>query len=585
MSSGKPLKQLRVFVSSTFNDMRAERSLMIGKIFPMVASYCHTRKIEFIGVDLRWGVSEEQSKRGETVQICMDEIDRCRPLFIGMIGERYGWIPQGSPISVTEKEILYGALSAPEGTEAFFYLRDKNLTESLCGSAESDSEILLNDLKSRIRASGYPVMDGYRDLESFGQQVYLDMCGAIDRLTGRIQHLDPTAEERENQRFLAERYAENVVSRPAPEKLLEEFARRGGLTLITGDPGVGKTSLLSYWALKHYEEDDRFSFLYYLGADSDRDWEQPARQLIEELKARFSLDYPSPGTREELRRAVHIVLNMAAKKGKLTLILDRIDALSLADSFGLSWLPEELPEGVSVLTTANEGEVLNRLRLRPHHELQIEKLTPDEVEHAAELYLAKYSKTLGLRQLAMLRGSPNTAHPLYLITLLNEIRHIGRHNTLTEQLREYMQCDDLPQLFEKVLERFDREYDDDNTRLPEQLFSLLLASPGGLTEGELISLLGDVPQAYFAPLHLALEPFTVVSNGAIRIKTSDFQHSLRTHYRINGERIKACRSTLKEWFTLHTESPRRNSVLPQLLKDSDDYDNLFALLSEPGCFS
>ena len=579
------IKQLRVFVSSTFNDMRAERSLMVGKIFPMVAAYCHLRQIEFVGVDLRWGVSEEQSKRGQTVQICMDEIDRCRPLFIGMIGERYGWIPQGSPVSVTEKEILYGALNAPEGTEAFFYLRDKSLTESLIGSAESDAEELLNDLKARIRAGSYPVMDGYRDLESFGEQVYRDLCGAVDRLVSRTPQLDPTAEERANQCFLAQRHAANVVSRPDPEKQLDEAAARGGLTLITGEPGVGKTSLLSAWALGHYEDKDRYIFLYFLGESSDRDWEQPARQLIAEVKEHFSLDYPTPGTREELRRAVHIVLNMAAKKGKLCLVLDRLDALPLSDSFGLSWLPEELPEGVSILTTADEGEVLDRLRKRLHHELHLEKLTPDEVEHVAGQYLAKYSKTLGLRHLAMLKESENTAYPLYLITLLNEIRHIGRHNILTEQLSEYLACENILQLYEKVLERFDREYDEEGSHLPERMFRLLLASPGGLTESELLSLLEDVPQAYFAPLHIALEPYTAVSNGAIHITISKFRQAVQSYYRFTEAEISESRNTLKDWFTVHTEAPRRNSVLPCLLKESGDHVGLFSLLSDPDCFS
>ena len=87
-------QQLRIFVSSTFNDMRRERTVLLEKVFPMVAKYCHQRKVEFIGVDLRWGVSEEQSRRGETVAICMSEIDRCRPLFMGMVGERYGWVPR-----------------------------------------------------------------------------------------------------------------------------------------------------------------------------------------------------------------------------------------------------------------------------------------------------------------------------------------------------------------------------------------------------------------------------------------------------------------------------------------------------------
>ena len=126
-------RQLRIFVSSTFQDMLEERNVLVEKVFPMVAAYCHKKQVEFTGVDLRWGITEEESERGETVDVCMSEIDRSRPLFMGMIGERYGWIPEGDPISVTEQEILYGALEAPDDTEAFFYPRDADLTRQLCG--------------------------------------------------------------------------------------------------------------------------------------------------------------------------------------------------------------------------------------------------------------------------------------------------------------------------------------------------------------------------------------------------------------------------------------------------------------------
>ena len=60
-------RQLRIFVSSTFNDMMEERNVLLEKVFPRVAAYCHVRKAEFIGVDLRWGVTEERSRKGETV--------------------------------------------------------------------------------------------------------------------------------------------------------------------------------------------------------------------------------------------------------------------------------------------------------------------------------------------------------------------------------------------------------------------------------------------------------------------------------------------------------------------------------------
>ena len=145
-------RQIRVFVSSTFQDMGAERTILVGKVFPMLAEYCRRYRMEFIGVDLRWGVSEEQSQRGETVSICMSEIEHCRPFFLGILGERYGWVPEGADRSVTEQEICLGALEAPPGTEAFFYLREPALTEDLCGPFVPDPRMAaIQDIFSKFK--------------------------------------------------------------------------------------------------------------------------------------------------------------------------------------------------------------------------------------------------------------------------------------------------------------------------------------------------------------------------------------------------------------------------------------------------
>ena len=135
---------IRVFVSSTFRDMQAERDELVLKIFPQLRRLCEERGVTWGEIDLRWGITEEQSQRGEVLPICLEEIRRCRPYFIGLLGERYGWIPEAIPAevlehepwirehadgadkkSVTELEILHGVLNNPEMADhAFFYFRD-----------------------------------------------------------------------------------------------------------------------------------------------------------------------------------------------------------------------------------------------------------------------------------------------------------------------------------------------------------------------------------------------------------------------------------------------------------------------------
>ena len=88
---------VRVFISSTFRDMQEERDRMVKYSFPELRRRCRQRQVEFVEVDLRWGVTEEQTERGELLPILLTEIDNCRLYFIGLLGERYGFIPADIP--------------------------------------------------------------------------------------------------------------------------------------------------------------------------------------------------------------------------------------------------------------------------------------------------------------------------------------------------------------------------------------------------------------------------------------------------------------------------------------------------------
>jgi hypothetical protein len=122
-------RAIRLFLSSTFRDFGEERDLLVKRVFPALRAKLKERFVELVDVDLRWGITEEEAERGEVLPICLSEIDRARPYFIGMLGERYGWVPppdgyaadllerqpwlkkhQGGK-SVTELEILQGMLN------------------------------------------------------------------------------------------------------------------------------------------------------------------------------------------------------------------------------------------------------------------------------------------------------------------------------------------------------------------------------------------------------------------------------------------------------------------------------------------
>ena len=52
-------RQVRVFISSTFRDMHAERDHLVTVVFPELRERCERLGLEFFDVELRWGVPEK----------------------------------------------------------------------------------------------------------------------------------------------------------------------------------------------------------------------------------------------------------------------------------------------------------------------------------------------------------------------------------------------------------------------------------------------------------------------------------------------------------------------------------------------
>jgi WD40 repeat protein len=144
-----------IFISSTFNDMHAERDFLVKRVFPELSVWCEERRLRLVDIDLRWGVTEEDSEHNKrVVEVCLRNIDRCRPFFLCFLGQRYGWQPTSEDISaetftdfprlsehlgcsVTELEILHALLDplhkhhVEAAKYAFFFLRQPDYLESI----------------------------------------------------------------------------------------------------------------------------------------------------------------------------------------------------------------------------------------------------------------------------------------------------------------------------------------------------------------------------------------------------------------------------------------------------------------------
>ena len=102
---------IRVFVSSTFSDMKHERNALATEVYPKLEKLCQDHGFQFQAIDLRWGVSTEAGLDHRTMRICFDELRRAQeispePNFLVLLGDRYGWRPLPEAISEREFEEL-----------------------------------------------------------------------------------------------------------------------------------------------------------------------------------------------------------------------------------------------------------------------------------------------------------------------------------------------------------------------------------------------------------------------------------------------------------------------------------------------
>lgn len=318
-------RTIRVFISSTFRDMQAERDHLVRFVFPRIRADLLKRRIHLVDVDLRWGVTSEQ----DALAVCREIIDECRPRFICMLGGRYGWTPPDKERSITADEVHYAALDEvePRGYE-FFYFRSPAATWAIPGDAAreggyrefpTDEDIdeygaqraqglaaertrKLEALKQAVRDAGLPVVDyacrwdaqklRLTGLEAFGEAVYRDLMASIDEELGAEPPPPADWFGEENaamEAFIEERTERYVVG--SRQALLDQMAAHAegtgapSVLVLTGEPGSGKSALLGRFC-RDYAASHRADIMvtHFIGASrGSTDLRSMLRRLCHEV--------------------------------------------------------------------------------------------------------------------------------------------------------------------------------------------------------------------------------------------------------------------------------------------------------------
>ncbi len=630
--TGSTERVVRVFVSSTFADMYAERDELVKFVFPELRKLCEQRQVTWGEVDLRWGVTDEQKAEGKVLPICLEEIKRCRPYFIGVLGERYGWIPEKISAelieqekwlaehhnhSVTELEILHGVLLNPEMAEhAFFYFRDARYIDMLPADrqamfrdAPTEEEITrwgrdeaeqrsaerhekLAALKQRIRKKCFSVAENYPDPKAFGQLVLRDMQALIDNLYPDAPITDPLDREAAEHEAFADSRRRVYIGGDKYFQRLDEHADGDGQSLIVlGESGSGKSALLANWAEHHRKQHpDDLIILHFVGASSSStDWSAMLRRIMGEFKRRFGITQEIPDKPDELRSAFANWLHMTAARGKVVLILDALNQLEDRDQApDLVWLPPVIPANIRLVVSTLPGRSLDDLMKRDWPVMKVEPLNADERQEFILKYLAQYTKALSPERATRIADAKQTANPLYLRALLEELRVFGMHERLDERIGYYLAANTVPELYGKILARWEEDYEGD-TNLVGDVMSLLWAARRGLSESELLDMLGSngqpLPRAAWSPLYLAASDSLVSRSGLLGFFHDFLREAVRAAYLPTPVHERSIHLKIADYFMNRELTDHKVEELPWQLAEAKEWSRLYDLLAKLEFFS
>lgn len=598
-------RAVRVFISSTFIDMQTERDILVKRTFPALRARFRPRQIEVFEVDLRWGVTEEEVQKGQTIGVCLGEVDRCQPFFVALLGERYGStlraeslgdeLIEAYPIlaraagkSLTEIEILHGVLERPgAGERALFFERDPNWLSTLDdktrqkmeGEDELTRERLL-DLKTRAKKAGAKFIR-YERPEDIGPAVESALSALIEARFPEGEPLDEWAQEERLHAAYARERLGGVVGIQSYVQSLDQWAANPNRKpiLVGGASGGGKSTVLANWARLYAERTPSGAiFTHFLGASPESaDPARLARRLWRWLNLISGDLEATPDDRDLLLAALPAHLMRIAEivePRQLVIVLDGLDKLSAEESLG--WLPIETPANVLLVVSSLPGLSQAAAEWREWESLDLKPLDLADRRSFIVERLKRWGKALAQRRLDQILVDPKAGNPLFLRTLLDELRFAGVEADLDGRLRHYLSADDTAGLFSLILARLEQEL---GQSFVEDAASLIWAGRAGLEEAEVLAITGASPLQW-SVLRNALSEALRDQSGRITFSHDFLMGAVEARYLASEDRLRQAHLRIADRFADLPSGPRQREELPYQLFHGRDWARLERYLTD-----
>lgn len=537
-------RQIRIFISSTFQDMQGERDYLMKKVFPVLKEKAAERDVSLVPLDLRWGITEQESKTGKVVEICLKEIENAYPFFIGLVGDRYGWCPKEEEInniqdkyhwlqkdielglSVTEIEMQYGVLRNPHNLNAYFFLKESN--QDAVENADK-----LSRLKNTILNNGrYPV-SSYSTIEDLGSQVEMAFSQLIDRLFPKALESE---EDRESIKHNSEisKLTQFYLPDQAGFSILDGFIDSDERVLVIDGPtGSGRSALVANW-IKSNNHERRYLYHSIGAGDSGYDSDQIISRITSFVEREISNGNERP----------------------LVILDGNFEDLSTENYSKLMAYVFKEDNSFKVIVCHPEGEDFI-FDARTYH-------VP--VHHGKEYwrsfvnkYLSQYCKRLTSAQIEKIVANPMLRNNTYMKLFLDEVIAFGSYEKLDVYIEHLAAFSNEEEFFQNYISSLEQQYGENIIR--SVLISLAITG-NGLPEDNIAEIAGITPLVW-SQLFSNIANLVVAPSGLVLLRQDSFTAAVEKKYGL-------LRSKYGE-YDANTCKPYREKIIESLQDSKSTY--------------
>ena len=147
-----------------------------------------------------------------------------------------------------------------------------------------------------------------------------------------------------------------------------------------------------------------------------------------------------------------------------------------------------------------------------------------------------------------------------------------------------MSATSIGNLFQRILARYEGDYERDRPGLVRDALSAIWAARHGLSEAELLDLLGHdgapLPRAHWSPLYLAADRSLVSHSGLLGFFHDYLRQAVRERYLPTEAQRRDAHLRLAGYFARRDLSPRKIAELPWQLAQAEAWERLAATLAD-----